>query len=147
MPPPPAQITTASRSSSQVIGSISRTWRGSGEGVLDDAIRNNWIITVAHDDGAAVGALLLNVTQWNLTAHIALLSILPAYQSRGVGAALVNRAKADAQRWGLRRFTVGTGHANWRAQLFYLRNGFVPEICRHNFGGIGVHEVQLWQDL
>lgn len=123
------------------------TWRGSGEGVLDDAIRNNWVITVAHDNGAVVGTLLLNVTRWNSTAHIGLLSILPEYQSRGVGAALVNRAKADARAWGLRRFTVGTGHQNWRAQLFYLRNGFVPEICRHNFGGIGVHEVQLWQDL
>ena len=32
MPPPPAQMTTAPRSSSQVIGSISRIFLGSGEG-------------------------------------------------------------------------------------------------------------------
>lgn len=123
------------------------TWRGSGEGVLDDALRNDWEITVAHDNGATVGTLLLHVTRWNGTAHIGLLSILPDYQGRGIGAALVNRVKADARAWGLRRLTVGTGYQNWRAQLFYLRNGFIPEVCRHNVGGIGVHEVQFWQDL
>jgi GNAT superfamily N-acetyltransferase len=123
------------------------TWRGSGEGVLDDALRNEWTVTVAHDRGAAVGTLLLNLTRWNRTAHIGLLSIVPEYQSRGVGAALVNHAKTNARAWGLRRFTVGTGHQNWRAQLFYLRNGFIPEICRHDFGGPGIHEVLLGQDL
>jgi ribosomal protein S18 acetylase RimI-like enzyme len=122
------------------------TWRGSGEDVLDDALRNNWHITVAHDNGAPVGTLLLSMTRWNRTAHIVLLSVLPDYQSQGVGAALVNRAKADAQSLGMRRLTVGTGHQNWRALLFYLRNGFVPEICRHNFGGLGIHEILLWQD-
>ena len=32
IPPPPAQMTTAPRSSSQLIGAISRMRRGSGEG-------------------------------------------------------------------------------------------------------------------
>jgi ribosomal protein S18 acetylase RimI-like enzyme len=123
------------------------TWRGSGEDVLDDALRNTWDIYVAHDGGAPIGTLLLNVTHWNRTAHIVLLSVLPDYQRRGVGAALVNRAKADARSLGVRRLTVGTGHQNWRALLFYLRNGFVPEICRHDFGGPGIHEVLLWHDL
>ena len=115
--------------------------------MLDDALSNHWEIFVAHDSEAPVGALLLHITPWNATAHIGLLSIVPEYQSRGVGAALVAAARTLAMGPSLRRFTVGTGHANWRAQLFYLRNGFVPEICRHNFGGLGVHEVQLWQDL
>lgn len=123
------------------------TWRGSGEDVLNDALRSNWDISVAHDNGAPVGTLLLNVTRWNRTAHIVLLSVLPEYQRKGIGAALVHHARAEARASGMRRLTVGTGHQNWRALLFYLRNGFVPEICRHDFGGPGIHEILLWQDV
>lgn len=123
------------------------TWQGEGGGVLDTALRNPWEIFVAHDGDTPVGTLLLNITAWNRTAHIGMLSVLPEYQSRGVGAALVARARAVAQGRSLRRLTVGTGHANWRAQLFYLRNGFTPELLRHDFGGPGVHEVLLWQDI
>lgn len=125
------------------------TWQGDGLGVLDNALRNSseWDIFVARDGDAPVGTLLLHITRWNATAHIGMLSVLPEYQSRGVGAALVGAATALACERSLRRLTVGTGHQNWRAQLFYLRNGFVPEICRHDLGGRGVHEVQLWHDL
>ena len=122
-------------------------WRGSGEGVLDDARRNDWEIYVAHEGDVPVGTLLLHVTQWNMTAHIGLLSVQPAYQGKGIGAALVNRAKQSARAQSLRRLTVGTGHQNWRALLFYLRHGFTPEVRRHDYGGPGVHEVMLWQDL
>ncbi len=125
------------------------TWQGDGLGVLENALRNRseWEIFVARDGDTPVGTLLLHSTRWNATAHIGMLSVLPEYQSRGVGAALVGAATLLAREQSLRRLTVGTGHANWRAQLFYLRNGFIPEICRHDLGGRGVHEVQLWQDL
>lgn len=123
------------------------TWQDEGMGVLDNALLNRWEIFVARDGDTPVGTLLLHITPWNATAHIGMLSVLPAYQSRGVGVALMEAAKALAQGRSLRRMTLGTGHANWRAQLFYLRNGFVPEVCRHDFGGPGVHEVHLWQDL
>ncbi len=125
------------------------TWQGDGLGVLENALRNgsDWEIFVARDGDAPVGTLLLHITRWNARAHIGMLSVLPEYQSRGVGAALVGAATALARERSLRRLTVGTGHQNWRAQLFYLRNGFVPEICRHDLGGRGVHEVQLWHDL
>jgi ribosomal protein S18 acetylase RimI-like enzyme len=123
------------------------TWQGDGLGVLENALRNDWVVFVARDRDAPVGTLLLQITGWNATAHIGMLSVLPEYQSRGVGAALVGAAQSLARKRSLRRLTVGTGHANWRAQLFYLRNGFVPELCHHNFGGPGVHEVLLWQDI
>jgi ribosomal protein S18 acetylase RimI-like enzyme len=123
------------------------TWQGDGLGVLENALRNDWEIFVARDRDAPVGTLLLQITRWNATAHIGMLSVLPDYQSRGVGAALVGAARSLARKRSLRRLTVGTGHANWRAQLFYLRNGFVPEFCHHNFGGPGIHEVLLWQDI
>lgn len=123
------------------------TWQDEGMGVLDNALRNRWEVFVARGGEAPVGTLLLHTTPWNHTAHIGMLSIAPEQQSRGVGAALLARTRSLARERSLRRLTVGTGHANWRAQLFYLRNGFVPEICRHDFGGPGVHEVLLWQDL
>lgn len=123
------------------------TWQGDGLGVLENALRNDWIILVARDGDTPVGTLLLQITRWNATAHIGILSVLPEDQSRGVGAALVGAAQALAREQSLRRLTVGTGHRNWRAQLFYLRNGFIPELCHHNFGGPGVHEVLLWQDI
>ena len=123
------------------------TWQGDGLGVLENALRNDWEIFVARDGDAPVGTLLLHITRWNATAHIGMLSVLPEYQSRGVGAALVGAARSLARERTVRRLTVGTGHQNWRAQLFYLRNGFTPEVCRHDLGGRGVHEVQLWQDI
>jgi ribosomal protein S18 acetylase RimI-like enzyme len=123
------------------------TWQDEGMGLLNDALLNQWTIFVARDGDAPVGTLLLHITTWNATAHIGMLSVLPEYQSRGVGAALMAAAKSLARGRSLRRLTVGTGHANWRAQLFYLRHGFTPEICRYDFGGPGVHEVHLWQDL
>lgn len=123
------------------------TWQGDGLGVLENALRNDWEIFVARDGGAPIGTLLLHITRWNATAHIGMLSVLPDCQRRGVGAALVGAARLLAGERSLRRLTVGTGHANWRAQLFYLRNGFIPELCRHDFGGPGVHEVLLWRDL
>ncbi len=125
------------------------TWQGDGLGVLGNALRNSrdWEIFVARDDTAPVGTLLLHVTRWNATAHIGMLSVLSDDQSRGVGAALIGAARSLARERSLRRLTVGTGHQNWRGQLFYLRNGFVPELCHHNFGGPGIHEILLWQDL
>lgn len=123
------------------------TWQGDGFGVLENALRNDWEIFVARDGEAPIGTLLLHITRWNATAHIGMLSVLPEYQSQGVGAALVEAAQSLARERSLHRLTVGTGHRNWRAQLFYLRNGFVPEICRHDLGGRGVHEVQFWQNL
>lgn len=123
------------------------TWRDEGMGLLNDALLNHWEIFVARDGDAPVGTLLLHITPWNATAHIGMLSVLPDYQSRGVGASLMAAAKSLAQDRSLRRLTVGTGHANWRAQLFYLRHGFIPEICRYDFGGPGVHEVHLWQEI
>jgi ribosomal protein S18 acetylase RimI-like enzyme len=123
------------------------TWQGDGLGVLENALRNDWEIFVARDGDAPIGTLVLHITRWNATAHIGMLSVLPECQSRGVGATLIGAAQSLARERSLRRLTVGTGHQNWRAQLFYLRNGFIPEICRHDLGGRGVHEVQLWQDL
>lgn len=123
------------------------TWQGEGGGVLDNALRNDWEVFVARDGGTPIGTLLLHITHWNATAHIGMLSVLREYQRRSVGAALVRAAKALARERSLRRLTVGTGHMNWRAQLFYLRNGFIPELCHHNFGGPSIHEVLLWQDL
>ena len=55
----------------------------------------DWEIFVARDGDAPVGTLLLHVTRWNATAHIGMLSVLPDYQSRGVGAAL----GGGADRW------------------------------------------------
>lgn len=123
------------------------TWQDEGAGVLDNALANRWEVFVAREGKAPVGTLLLHITPWNRTAHIGMLSILPAYRSRGIGAGLVVSAREFARERSLRRLTVGTGHTNWRAQLFYLRNGFIPEVCRHDFGGPGVHELLLWQDL
>jgi GNAT superfamily N-acetyltransferase len=73
-------------------------------------------VTVAEAGGAVAGFLALDVEGW-----VAGLYLAPAVRGRGVGAALLDRAKA--QRSG--GLTLWTFVANEGARRFYARQGFV----------------------
>ena len=47
----------------------------------------------------------------------------------------------------MRRLYVDTSHDNVRGMQFYIRQGFIPEVCRFDFYKPGLHQVNLWLDL
>jgi 8-oxo-dGTP diphosphatase len=55
------------------------------------------------------------------------MAVLPTYQRRGVGAALLEAAMRRAQRLNLRSLLVATDRANERARAFYASLGFAVE--------------------
>lgn len=55
------------------------------------------------------------------------MAVLPSYQRRGVGAALLEAAMRRAQRLNLRSLLVATDRANERARAFYASLGFGVE--------------------
>jgi ribosomal protein S18 acetylase RimI-like enzyme len=62
------------------------------------------------------------------TAHLGQVSVLPAYQGRGVGRALVEGAVAGAREAGLHRVSLAVTLANERALRLYRSCGFRPAL-------------------
>jgi ADP-ribose pyrophosphatase YjhB (NUDIX family)/ribosomal protein S18 acetylase RimI-like enzyme len=76
-----------------------------------------------------IGFVALSVVR-TLTGGYGLISdmaVLPSYQRRGVGAALLEAAMRHAQRQNLRSLLVATDRANERARAFYASLGFAVE--------------------
>ncbi|GAC1450412.1 MAG: hypothetical protein PVSMB4_09270 [Ktedonobacterales bacterium] len=101
----------------------------------------------AGSPGAPIAALTLERTYWNATSFISDLIVHEDYRGQGLGAALLGEAMTISRAWGCRRIYLTTGAANRRAQLFYMRQGFVPEGMRPDYAGPGDHEISLFRDL
>jgi ribosomal protein S18 acetylase RimI-like enzyme len=101
----------------------------------------------ADPDGRPIAALTLERIYWNATTFVTDLIVHDGFQSRGLGAALLEEAKALSRAWGCRRIYLTTALTNRRAQLFYLRHGFIPEGIRPDYSGPGDHEIGLYLDL
>lgn len=65
-------------------------------------------------------------TALNDSAHLARLAVLPAYQNRGIGAALVKDLQVDCGRKGLRALTVNTQADNLASLHLYSKLDFQP---------------------
>jgi GNAT superfamily N-acetyltransferase len=94
-----------------------------------------------------IAALTLERTYWNATSYVADLIVHDGWRNQGIGAALIEEARAVSRGWGCRRIYLTTGSTNRGAQLFYLRQGFVPEGFRPDYSGPGDHEISLFLDL
>lgn len=80
-----------------------------------------------------IGFITLSVAR-TLTegrGFISEMAVLPTYQRRGVGAALLEAALQRAQRLNLRSIMVNTSRANERARAFYAALGFADEPMMH----------------
>jgi GNAT superfamily N-acetyltransferase len=86
---------------------------------------------IAEEDGDAVGflSLIFYKTFFHRggTALINELVISQPYRSKGVGTALMARAKEEALTRGMDELEVATGQENRRAQAFYRKCGFDGE--------------------
>ena len=57
-------------------------------------------------------------------AELSKIYVLAEHHGGGVAAALMERALATAQEWGVRRVWLGVNQGNQRAQRFYAKSGF-----------------------
>ena len=98
---------------------------------------------VAEADGRLVAYVNLYAREGN--AHLAYLFVDPAYQGRGIGRALMERALACARERGFRRATLGTAVENKPAREFYEHLGWrdTGERRRHTFLGLDMADYEL----
>lgn len=93
-------------------------------------------LTVAEVDGHIVGYQLTTPTVNG--AHLSRLAVLPAWQGRGLGAALVTEMLEQCRQQGAREISVNTPDSNSRSLALYQRLGF-----RLNGVGYPVYELPL----
>ncbi len=89
-------------------------------------------ILTAHQDSRIIGYAMLirgvtdlqRAVQVRPAAELSKMYVLPDYHGAGVATALMERALATAEEWGVRCVWLGVNQANQRAQRFYIKNGF-----------------------
>jgi ribosomal protein S18 acetylase RimI-like enzyme len=80
------------------------------------------LATVVEAEGRLLGYQIS--TRNPLGAHLARLAVLPAFQGRGVGRALVSDLVQKAERLGMYRLTVNTQSDNAASLALYKKIGF-----------------------
>lgn len=85
-------------------------------GLVDASVLPGWI---AEQDGEVAG--LLTYRRADATLDIVTIN---AYRSGGIGAALIDKLRAEAAALGATRIRVTTTNDNTRALRFYQRSGF-----------------------
>jgi shikimate dehydrogenase len=103
------------------------------EYVLEVMARPDTVMFVAELAGKVVGYLYADVTPAIETSstftydrfHIHHIAVVPVAQGHGCGTALIDAAKQEARRRGIRRLSLSTWDFNRRAQRFFESQGFV----------------------
>jgi ribosomal-protein-alanine N-acetyltransferase len=91
---------------------------------------------VAEVEGTIVG--YAGVMVIDTTADIQTIGVLPAYEGRGIGTALLGELLAEAARRGAREVLLEVRADNPRAQLLYTRTGFEKISTRRRYYRDGV---------
>jgi ribosomal protein S18 acetylase RimI-like enzyme len=103
------------------LGAFQSPWQMSPE-LIELAMARADLLTVAEVDGQMVGYQL--TTPSHQGAHLARLAVLPAWQGRGIGGALVSHLVDHYMRRGAREVTVNTQDSNAASLALYRRFGF-----------------------
>ncbi|HYO87513.1 MAG TPA: GNAT family N-acetyltransferase [Candidatus Limnocylindrales bacterium] len=105
------------------------TWREVAQRFREPAGMEVFVAVSEHPQTMVIGFVAVSAVR-TLTGGYGLISdmaVLPTYQRRGVGAALLEAAMRRAQRLNLRSLLVATDRANERARAFYASLGFAVE--------------------
>ncbi|MFN8380108.1 MAG: GNAT family N-acetyltransferase [Anaerolineae bacterium] len=105
------------------------TWREVAQRFREPAGIELTVAVTDFPQPMVIGFVALSTVR-TLTGGYGLISdmaVLPSYQRRGVGAALLEAAMRRAQRLNLRSLLVATDRANERARAFYASLGFGVE--------------------
>jgi len=86
-------------------------------------------------------------TGWNRVAEIGWIAVLPEYQRRGLGSALIKRMEQYAKKEGIRKAYVEPSVENEIAIHFYIHNGYKPEAMRKDWYRDGEDSVILGKHL
>jgi [ribosomal protein S18]-alanine N-acetyltransferase len=97
-------------------------WKNS-QSSLELAYRQATIATVAELDGDLVGYQIS--TSSPMGGHLARLAVLPGFQRKGIGSALVRDVLWQFERRGAERVTVNTQENNAASLALYQKAGFV----------------------
>ena len=92
---------------------------------LAEAMRERDIVLVAVDGDAVLGFAWVIVTRaFDRAAYLRLLIVAETHQSRGIGAALLDRAEREARAARCRHLVLLVTKTNRRARSFYRRHGY-----------------------
>ena len=97
-------------------------WSWTGARVLSAIQDRSTNVAVVHDRACVLGFGIMQYGE--ITAHLCLLGIQPAFQGRGLGEALVSWLEASAATAGIVRIKVEAREDNPRAIAFYEKRGF-----------------------
>jgi ribosomal-protein-alanine N-acetyltransferase len=97
-------------------------WQNSQDS-LEQALRQSAFSTLAEINGAPVGYQISTTTAGG--SHLARLAVLPAYQGRGVGFALLRHMLEEMAQRGARTVTVNTQANNAASLRLYEGIGFM----------------------
>jgi ribosomal-protein-alanine N-acetyltransferase len=90
---------------------------------LDLAYRQAAVATVAENDGEILGYQISTAAP--VGGHLARLAVLPSYQGKGIGSALVQDLLWQFRRRGAQRVTVNTQKDNLASLALYRKAGFL----------------------
>jgi len=127
-----------------------RQARSEAEGVIHWASRDESAqVFVAEVNGKAVGFLMLEWpgTWWNRVAEIGWIAVLPEYQRKSFGTALMKRMEQYAEEIGIRKVYVEPSVENKIAIHFYIENGYKPEAIRKDWYKDGEDSAILGKHL
>lgn len=130
-----------------------RRYRVSEKGArarLAEATRAGDVLLVATDGGRAVGlAWLIMTAALDHSAYLRLLLVASGWESRGVGAALLDHSERSARARKCRHLILLVTRTNRRARAFYVRHGYrhvgdLPGFIRPRIGE--ALYVKSWRD-
>ncbi len=124
--------------------------REDAEGVIRWASRSDSAeVFVAEVEGEVAGFLTLEWpgTWWNRVAEIGWIAVLPNYQRKGFGSALMKEMERYAEDKGIRKVYVEPSAENEVAIHFYIKNGYKPEAMRRDWYRDGEDSVILGKHL
>ena len=89
---------------------------------LEVAFRQSAVATVLEDDGEIIGYQISTSTP--VGGHLARLGVLPQYQGRGIGYAILDDLLVQFERRGAQSVTVNTQNDNLSSLALYKKAGF-----------------------